>query len=260
MLSSSLRLNFESTMNRLRHAKRAPAATILRLVDHLWFFAKTGRTVASGPFAGMYLPLIWPHLPCLLGTYETELLPVWQEILGIDFRRFVDVGTADGYYAVGLAKTKPSITVEAFELNPAQQKRIARLASANGVQERVRVRGFCDAKALGDALSEAQKIPTLVLMDIEGGEATLLDPRLVPELALVHLLIEVHNGHGPKLRERFVNSHTLAEIRALPRQFSDMPSPGILRFFGWTRQMAVAAMDERKGRIDWLWMVPKPAS
>ena len=157
----------------------------------------------------MYLPLLWPHLPCLIGSYERELFSTWQQIFAIEFQRFVNVGTADGYYAVGVARARQSVIVEAFEGNAAKRLRIARMARSNGVCVRVRIRGFCGPqRSLSPHFTTCRVRITLILMDIDGGEGLLLDPEAVPELTFAHLLVEIHEGHGPKADENGSAIHT----------------------------------------------------
>lgn len=65
-----------------------------------------GLTVRRGPFAGLRYPShdavgssLWPKL---LGSYEAELAPTFEALCATPYRTVVDVGAAEGYYAVGL--------------------------------------------------------------------------------------------------------------------------------------------------------------
>src|SRR6516164_6432959 len=69
------------------------------------FFGNCDPHVLSGPFAGLrYLdePIWGPIEPKWLGTYEQELLPVIQQIIQTPYSTIIDIGSAEGYYAVGL--------------------------------------------------------------------------------------------------------------------------------------------------------------
>lgn len=79
----------------------------------------TGGFVASGPFAGMKFTVGNSEgcfLPKLLGCYELEL---HQHIMALRKQRqydvIVDVGAAEGYYAVGLARLFPEARVLAHD-------------------------------------------------------------------------------------------------------------------------------------------------
>src|SRR5271170_382684 len=67
--------------------------------------------VRNGPFAGMRYARPLPEgsifFPKLLGSYEAELQAHFERVIGTDYSAIVDVGCADGYFAVGLAMRMP---------------------------------------------------------------------------------------------------------------------------------------------------------
>ena len=68
------------------------------------------KQVSQGPFQGMrYLALAYCSevLPKLVGTYECELIPGIEAICQAGCDRIVDIGAAEGYYAVGMALRNP---------------------------------------------------------------------------------------------------------------------------------------------------------
>src|SRR6476659_6966695 len=90
--------------------------------QHQRVYARIGRPrqVLQGPFRGMqYLSRAYfgSVLPKLLGTYELELREVIESICQLGADRIVDVGAAEGYYAVGLAVRSPGSTIVGFELD-----------------------------------------------------------------------------------------------------------------------------------------------
>src|SRR5258708_39673128 len=87
--------------------------------------------VLSGPFLGMpYLnEIIWgPITPKWIGSYEAELHSVVEQLIAGEYREIVNVGCAEGYYAVGLASRIPKVKVLAFDLDPIPTKHTPRLA------------------------------------------------------------------------------------------------------------------------------------
>jgi 2-polyprenyl-3-methyl-5-hydroxy-6-metoxy-1,4-benzoquinol methylase len=77
-----------------------------------------GLVVLDGPFAGMrYVPQAAGSslLPKLLGCYEAELHPTLTSVFSLNYRQVVDVGCAEGYYAVGLATRILEARVFAFD-------------------------------------------------------------------------------------------------------------------------------------------------
>src|SRR5262245_23301735 len=100
------------------------------------FAAWHGLTVSGGPFAGLRYPGLEPLSlgPKLLGLYERELHGAVEDAIRAQPGVIVNVGAADGYYAVGLARRCPDARVVAYEADPAQRALLQRVASANGVQ------------------------------------------------------------------------------------------------------------------------------
>ena len=99
------------------------------------------------------------------------------------------------------------------------------MAVLNNVQNRIRIKGFCDSESLGRSLLDAGY--ALVIMDVEGGEKTLLDPMVTPELLHAHIIVEIHDFVDPELGEvilqRFNNSHYIQDIAIKERSLSDYP-------------------------------------
>ena len=176
---------------------------------------RSGGRVAHGPFAGMLYTVAaseGSRAPRLLGAYEASLHPVIETVISRAYPQVLDIGCAEGYYAVGLARRMPSSRIHARDTNPAARALCAELARANGVEDRLRIAG-----EVGHAdLALCDQAPTFVLCDVEGAEAELLDPARAPALARADLLVEVHEGMRPGLlsllTDRFAPSHRITRI------------------------------------------------
>src|SRR5688500_3786173 len=115
----------------------------------------TNAVVVTGPFAGMkYVKasIGSSFIPKLLGSYEKELHGVWERWKTRPLSRVVDVGAAEGYYAVGLALMFPAAKVTAFETEESGRRLMDELARRNGIQSQITIRGRCDVKDLAQAL------------------------------------------------------------------------------------------------------------
>ena len=122
---------------------------------------KTHSTVMAGPFSGMrYIEssIGSALIPKLLGIYERELAPCIEEICRNRPELVVDLGAAEGYYAVGLARRLPDSRIIAFELEELGRRDLLRLAQLNGVADRVEIRGTC---APADLIYIAKGLSTL---------------------------------------------------------------------------------------------------
>src|SRR3954454_22153756 len=98
------------------------------------FVAWHGLTVSGGPFARLVYPDRAPIslVPKLLGIYERELHGAIEAAIRAQPDVIVNVGAADGYYAVGLARRLPAATVIAYEADAGQRELCRRVAAANG--------------------------------------------------------------------------------------------------------------------------------
>ncbi len=211
-----------------------------------------GCRIASGPFQGMtYLVEAAGSqlLPKRLGTYEAELAPLIHAFPAAHYLQVIDIGCAEGYYAVGLALLLPAATVEAFDTDPRAQDLCGRLASLNGVSDRVRVNGECSPATLEHLVGER----SLVICDCEGYESELFTPAVATALAKADVLVELHEFFAPgvtqRLQDRFANSHEIQLITARKRSQGEFTATSIL-----SRRQARRAMDEgRPADQQWLW-------
>ena len=140
-----------------------------------------GTTVQGGPFQGMEFVAQSAegcHVPKLLGCYESELHEHILAAAGRGYEAVINIGAAEGYYAVGLARLMPDVRVYAYDTNAAAHPVCQSLAERNGVAGRVVIGGVFR----GEDFDRFAGQRTLVVCDIEGGETDLLDPRRYPAL------------------------------------------------------------------------------
>lgn len=190
----------------------------------------TNETVQSGPFASMIIPGEAGDCACkLLGFYEIDIVPVIEEIAATAPDVVINVGCADGYYAVGLARLLPAAKVYAFDRSQYARDFCQRMAEANGVAGRLQVEGLCTTATLSK-LAQGARAP-FVLIDIEGGECELLS-NAASQLANATLLIECHDfvdrSITRRLLEEFVHTHEARRINQGPRNPHDMRILGSL--------------------------------
>lgn len=79
------------------------------------YIATHGNIVASGPFAGMRLHPEYSELPKFLGTYEANLHPAIRRLTARRYDVILNIGCAEGYYAIGFARAVPGAQVQAFD-------------------------------------------------------------------------------------------------------------------------------------------------
>jgi hypothetical protein len=222
------------------------------------FVDRHGLTVLRGPFTGLQLDermvsVSGDLVAKLLGTYERELRPAFQEWIAAAPARVVDVGAAEGYYAVGLAHAIPSATVLAFDIDPAARQRCQELAARNGVADRVDVRSECTPEALGELPADG----VVLLSDCEGCEAGLLDPERQPLLRGWPIVVELHDFIDPSisatLRRRFEASHDIELITEHPVDEREVPELASLD----REQRELLLSENRPTVMSWFCMRPR---
>ena len=220
------------------------------------FVAHHGRVVLQGPFAGMaYVEGATEGAlaPRLLGTYEAELHPYLLALAAEGLDCVIDVGSAEGYYAVGMALLVPGAMVHAFDTSPKARAACAQMAALNGVVDRVSIGETLRAEDF-EALAGPRR---LILMDVEGAEEDLLRPDLSPALAHTHIIVEAHEVYRPgvaaRLTERFAPTHHVTE---LPMGGRTLPLPDWLMASNHLDQL-LAVWEWRLGPTPWLVMRPR---
>lgn len=217
-----------------------------------------GARIWGGPFAGMdYVRKATEGglIARLLGTYESELHPHLAAFAAEGVDCVIDVGCAEGYYAVGLARMMPSVDVHAYDIDPKARAACADLAARNGVAERVTVGS--EFRADGFEAFAGRRV--LVMIDIEGAEVALLRPDLSPSLAQMSLIVETHDGIRPgamaAMRERFAPTHDIVEVKTGPKI---LEGPPWLLDYNHLDQL-LAVWEWRATPTPWLIMRPKRA-
>lgn len=184
--------------------------------------ADCGNQVQHGPFTGMILAdqSSWAgggdRAAKLAGLYEAELHPALRLARERSPATVLNIGCAEGYYAVGLARLLPDAKVFAFDIDVKARQLCAASAAKNGVGGRVTVLGASTCGALSEFLGSGSS--TLVVMDCEGCEGALLDPQVLPALSQCDIIVETHDCFVPHvmetLKRRFRDTHQVQVIPA----------------------------------------------
>lgn len=216
--------------------------------------SRYGLTVRRGPFEGLRYPAAAVArtaflIPKLVGTYERQLHDVFEGAGAGS--TFVDIGCSDGFYCVGFARLHPGARVIGFETDRVERRIAVQMAELNDVA--VQWRGTAGPDDIAALPAEG----TLLMVDIEGAEGTLLDPRSSPVLRTVAVLVETHLSVDPGLEdlltERFAPTHDVRRITspAVP------PVPPELAHLS-TGDAALALSEGRVGSQDvWLHLTPR---
>jgi hypothetical protein len=217
---------------------------------------RSGTTVLSGPFKGMTYAVRaseGSRSARLIGAYEASLAPVIDQIVARNYDLVIDVGCAEGYYAVGLARRMPRAKIMARDDNPKAQTLCRELAAANTVADRVKI----DGRMTHADFAICATTRAVVICDIEGAERGLLDPTQAPGLLHADILVECHDCLQPGLSQliaaRFAATH---DVQIINRKLDDTGLPDWMESLSDLDRL-IALWEWRIGPTPWLWMVRK---
>jgi hypothetical protein len=198
--------------------------------------------------------------PKLLGCYELELQRTLAGLFARPWKKIINVGGGEGYYACGCASQAPDSAIDVFEASAEGQGLIRQMAELNRVADRVRVAGVCSAADLARSVGSGDA--TLIIMDVEGAEDQLLDPATIPALRHCVILVELHEflipDLGPRLEGRFQTTHRICSIWAENRTWAALPYPRSWFLRGYLGRHLLAYTDEaRPGNMRWWLLEPK---
>jgi hypothetical protein len=217
----------------------------------------TSGQVQSGPFKDMtILPYyMWGDGDTpgkLLGVYEDELHPYIQQIIDCIPDVVINVGCAEGYYAVGLAG-RTNARVYAADIETTAQNICKANANANSVV--IETHGRATPETLTEMIAEYHT--PVIISDCEGYEDELLDITACPNLAKCRILVETHDivfpGITNRIAERFSKTHDVTIIKQTGK---DAHKFAILDKISDTDKLCLIN-EGRPISSYWLWMVPK---
>ena len=179
------------------------------------YIQNEGLIVNEGPFKGMNFlnqSSEGCHVAKLLGTYEQPLHEYFEKIIDSNYELIINIGSAEGYYSVGLAMRSPKSTVLSFDTDLKAQENCKDLAIKNNLDKSIKIM----SEFHPNILRKYKNISTFVLCDVEGDELKLMDLENYHEFKNIDLLIESHEclkpGITQKLIERFSPSHDIEKI------------------------------------------------
>ena len=231
------------------------------LIHRLYRELERDPCVRLGPFKGMrYAKLeatCSAMLPKLLGTYESELHFILDDILVQPYKLVVDIGSAEGYYAIGLALGIPGCTVVAFDSEPFARSLCHQNVMVNNLSDRIEIRGYADRAEIS---SLCQGRRSLIVCDCEGFEYDFFLGASPNDLRDVDILIETHDfireGVCQEISDLFSKTHSVRLIHSIddPQKSRTYVTPFTVGMDESVKQLIYA--EGRPVIMSWLFMTP----
>lgn len=219
-------------------------------------------TVRHGAFRGLKYPtnrsVGSALIPKLLGSYEQELHPLLKRLMTHDYSEIVDIGCAEGYYAVGLGRMFPVAKIFAYDTDVEAIRLCRLMARTNEIESRLITGACCDAATL-------QRLPltrrALVVSDCEGYEKHLFTSESARQLARHDVLIEVHDfvdiAISSRLRSVFQPTHELEVVPSVDdiKKAHIYDYPELATFDLAQRKLLLA--EHRPSLMEWFYFSPR---
>lgn len=225
-------------------------ADFMRPLNNALFYC-VGDKVHHGLFKGMIVPEVTPwddgNAGCkLLGCYEHELQPYFQQAIDRNPKAIVNIGCSEGYYAIGLARLMPNAVIVGFDVSNDSLKLCREFSEKNGVTDQILLKEGCRSP------EEMPDWPAdLYVVDCEGYELDLLDLEKCPQLVNSDIIVECHDFQIPnttqRLTERLIHTHNVTVVQPIecPPFYPMIENwPAFLRL--------VVAIDKRPLNFNWL--------
>jgi len=193
----------------------------------------------------------------LLGQYE---LQVTNKIIECskNYDIFIDIGAADGYYAVGCIFSNLFSESICFEISEKGRKIIEENSILNGVYDRIKIFGIANTNSIKNVLTSDTE--ALILIDIEGDEFDLLSDDFLFFCKKSTLIIELHDkfvNTGVNNRDDLFNrANKYFEISYLERVNPDIYSFNELDYLNDNYRQLVFS-EGRPIKMEWVCFTPK---
>ena len=187
-------------------------------------------TVKYGQFQGLRLiSKSWwgasDRASILFGLYEQEVLNSLKNIPS-RYKYFIDLGAADGYYAIGVLISGLCKKSYCFEISEKGREIIKENAIINNVLDSIEIRGIAKQNFYESIpLNEIEE--SILFIDIEGGEFEILNKASFSVFKKSIIFIELHDWFyddgDEKLKELKLSAgktHAISEIIMKSRDLS----------------------------------------
>jgi hypothetical protein len=193
----------------------------------------------------------------LLGSYEKELESLFLNIKDVQYTEILDVGCAEGYYAIGLALKYPHAKIYGYDIDSTALHYADKMANINNVQDRVVLKKECTSEELRNFQFTGK---SLIISDCEGYERFLFTCENVCNLSNADVLIEVHDSVEEDvytyLLSIFCNTHKYLEFKSV----SDLEKIRTYKYSELdklSRDLKYLIFKEGRSQQSWLFFTPK---
>jgi hypothetical protein len=245
---------------------RAGGAENFRDILALQLMNVTGGIVQYGPLAGFNLGTntTWRRAdngPKLLGFYEQEVCELLAR-LSRERDTLIDLGGADGYFAVGCLHANLYNECHCYEIVAESRANLAAVAEANSVRDRLQIYEAATSQFPAELTARGVDLSrSVVLIDIEGHEFTVLTEACLSDLSQSHVIVETHpflaGGGQANYDELVARAGKIFNVHAFQTGARDPSTRPILREHWTDTERWILCSESRATLMTWLYLEPK---
>ena len=171
--------------------------------------------VIAGPFKGIrYVEAISAGsslIPKLLGTYEAEIIPTINSLKKNKYSKIINIGAAEGYYAIGFSLIFPDTNIVAYEINKETKEFLDKMIKFNKKESQITT---SENLCYEDFNKISSELRLLIFSDCEGYEHELFNNDIIKKFINSDLILEMHTNNFDKttLEKNFEKSHYIERI------------------------------------------------
>ena len=225
---------------------------------------KYENVISFGPFSGIKLSKnpwwgSYDQTSKILGEYEKEVLDKLIYFLSLNKNStFIDIGAADGFYAVGVAFKNLADHIYAFEISSQGRSELKKNAILNQCDDKITILDRANLDTLKKIFKELKNV--VVIIDIEGNEYDLLDIGVLELLINSFVIIELHPNKikNEKIKESKLikNAENFFKISKIYRESYNPNSFKIFNNLSDDERL-LALSEGRSSNPKWLVLEPK---
>jgi hypothetical protein len=188
----------------------------------------------------------------LLGCYEQIVIDELALMLKNTYANFINIGSDEGSYAVGIARIFPSMQIYVFDCNKIAQSECLKLATLNNIKNKFIINGCFDFRKIQNEDLEKK---TLFLVDCEGCENEIFTKEMIVNFKNADYIIELHYEKYPflleKLNNNFGETHNIKLLTA-KTDFEIIRENNFVELDGLSFEQKRYILGERSFYTQWL--------
>ena len=230
-------------------------------------YEEHNNLVIHGPYKGMFFSEnnhwgIGDLGPKIIGLYEFEVQNKLLDLVNnFKIENFVNIGAAEGYHAIGIAKKTKVQNFVLYEIDKKGQEILKDNILNNELKKNIEIENEANLNSIYELNKKFDFSKTLFLVDIEGSELNLFNDEILGLLKNSFLIIENHKfllseakqNKYQELINKFNDNFSMEIIRNTGRNVSQINEISNLS----ENELMMISSESRPKMMEWFVLTPK---